>query len=143
MRERLSTAGTSFRSPRIASRKSIRTPAAWSPRSRRQAAATRGSRGPRGRSGWDKAGAAIDQIDPQTGAILRTIECNRVVTGVTWVDGELWHGTWTGDQSDLRRIDPRTGELLERLEMPAGTGVSGLEFDGGERFFCGGAAAAR
>ena len=26
------------------------------------------------------------------------IECNRVVT-VTWVDGELSHGTWTGDQA--------------------------------------------
>ena len=80
----------------------------------------------------------IHQVDPHTGAVLRTIECNRVVTGVTWVDGELWHGTWTGDQSDLRRIDPRTGEVLERLEMPAGTGVSGLESDGGDRFFCGG-----
>ena len=35
----------------------------------------------------------IHQIDPETGAILRTIESNRFVTGVTWVDGELWHGT--------------------------------------------------
>src|SRR5215468_6609229 len=32
----------------------------------------------------------IHQIDPQTGAILRTIETNRFVTGVSWVDGELW-----------------------------------------------------
>ena len=48
----------------------------------------------------------IHQIDPETGAILRTIESNRFVTGVTWVDGELWHGTWEGDESDLRRIDP-------------------------------------
>jgi glutamine cyclotransferase len=80
----------------------------------------------------------IHQIDPQTGAILRTIECSRFVTGVTWVDGELWHGTWEGEQSDLRRIDPRTGEVLERLEMPPGMGVSGLESDGGDQFFCGG-----
>jgi len=80
----------------------------------------------------------IHQVDPQTGAILRTIECNRVVTGVTWIDGELWHGTWEGDESDLRRIDPRTGNELERLEMPPGVGVSGLESDGGDRFFCGG-----
>jgi glutamine cyclotransferase len=80
----------------------------------------------------------IHQIDPQTGAILRTIESNRFVTGVTWVDGELWHGTWEGDQSELRRVDPRTGEVLERLEMPTGVGVSGLESDGGDRFFCGG-----
>jgi len=80
----------------------------------------------------------IHQIDPQTGAILRTIECSRFVTGVTWVDGELWHGTWEGDESDVRRVDPRTGQVLERLEMPAGVGVSGLEWDGGDRFFCGG-----
>jgi len=80
----------------------------------------------------------IHQIDPQTGAILRTIESNRFVTGVTWVDGELWHGTWEGDESDLRRVDPRTGEVLEKLEMPPGVSVSGLESDGGDRFFCGG-----
>jgi len=80
----------------------------------------------------------IYQIDPDTGAILRTIESNRFVTGVTWVDGELWHGTWEGDDSDLRRVDPRTGEVLETIDMPAGVGVSGLESDGGERFFCGG-----
>ncbi len=79
----------------------------------------------------------IHQIDPETGAILRTIESNRFVTGVTWVDGELWHGTWENDESDLRRLDPRTGEVLERLEMPPGMGVSGLESDGGDRFFCG------
>src|SRR5262245_45665887 len=62
----------------------------------------------------------LRQIDPETGAILRTIESNRFVTGVTWIDGELWHGTWEGDQSDLRRVDPRTGEVLERVEMPPG-----------------------
>ena len=80
----------------------------------------------------------IHQIDPQTGAILRTIESNRFVTGVTWVDGELWHGTWEGDASELRRVDPQTGAVLERLDMPPGVGVSGLESDGGDQFFCGG-----
>jgi len=80
----------------------------------------------------------IHQIDPETGTILRTIESNRFVTGVTWVEGELWHGTWESDESELRRIDPRTGDVLERLDMPPGTAVSGLESDGGERFFCGG-----
>ena len=80
----------------------------------------------------------IHQVDPERGAILRTIESNRFVTGVTWVDGELWHGTWEGDESDLRRVDPRTGKVLERLDMPPGVGVSGLESDGGDQFFCGG-----
>jgi glutamine cyclotransferase len=80
----------------------------------------------------------IYQINPHSGAILRTIESNRFVTGVTWVDGDMWHGTWEGDESDLRRVDPRTGEVLERLELPPGVGVSGLESDGGDQFFCGG-----
>ena len=80
----------------------------------------------------------IHQIDPETGAILRTIDSNRFVTGVTWVDGELWHATREDDASDVRRIDPRSGEVLESLEMPAGVEVSGLESDGGDRFFCGG-----
>jgi len=80
----------------------------------------------------------IHQIDPETGTTLRTIESNRFVTGVTWIDGELWHGTWEGDDSDLRRLDPTTGEVQETLEMPPGVGVSGLESDGGDQFFCGG-----
>jgi glutamine cyclotransferase len=83
-------------------------------------------------------GRKIHQINPETGKILRTIESNRIVTGVTWVDDELWHGTWEGEESDLRRIDPATGDVLERIEMPDGTGVSGLESDGHDRFFCGG-----
>jgi glutamine cyclotransferase len=83
-------------------------------------------------------GRKIHQIDPETGVVLRTIESDRFVTGVSWVDGELWHGTWQDEKSDVRRVDPVTGEVLERLEMPAGTGVSGLESDSGDRFFCGG-----
>jgi glutamine cyclotransferase len=85
----------------------------------------------------------IHQLDPATGAILRTLESNRFVTGVTWVDGNLWHGTWEGDESDIRRIDPRTGEVLERIEMPPGESVSGLESDGADRFYCGGGASGK
>jgi glutamine cyclotransferase len=80
----------------------------------------------------------IHQIDPDTGRILRTIESNRFVTGVSWVDGELWHATAEGDESDLRRIDPETGEVLEILEMAHGSYISGLESNGGDQFFCGG-----
>ena len=80
----------------------------------------------------------IHQVDPETGAILRTIESNRFVTGVTWAGGDLWHGTWENDESELRRIDPQTGEVLEKLDMPPGMAVSGLESDGGDMFFCGG-----
>lgn len=80
----------------------------------------------------------IHQIDPVTGAILRTIESNRFVTGVSWVDGQLWHATWESDESELRRVDQQTGEVLESLEMPADVRVSGLESDGQDGFFCGG-----
>ena len=80
----------------------------------------------------------IHQVDPATGAVIRSIESNRFVTGVTWVDGELWHGTWESDESELRRIDPQSGSVIERLTMPAGTGISGLESDGADLFYCGG-----
>jgi glutamine cyclotransferase len=85
----------------------------------------------------------IHQIDPATGAVRRTIESNRFVTGVTWVDGELWHGTWEGDESELRRIDPESGAVLQRLEMPRGTSVSGMEWDGADLFYCGGGASGK
>lgn len=85
----------------------------------------------------------IHQIDPDTGKVLDTIETERFVTGVTWVGGGLWHGTWENDESDLRRVDPSSGEVLERLDMPAETGVSGLESDGADRFFCGGGDSAK
>ncbi len=84
----------------------------------------------------------IHEIDPETGAILRTIESNRFVTGVTWVDGELWHGTWEGE-SDIRRIDPETGEVLTRLIMPEGTEVTGLESDQADVFYAGGGSSGR
>ncbi|UWU15683.1 glutaminyl-peptide cyclotransferase [Rhizobium sullae] len=80
----------------------------------------------------------IHQIDPQTGAILRTIDSNRFVTGVTWVDGELWHATWEADESEVRHIDPETGKVLESVEMPPGMGISGLESNGSDQFYCGG-----
>jgi glutamine cyclotransferase len=80
----------------------------------------------------------IHQIDPATGAVIRSIDSNRFVTGVTWVDGELWHGTWEGDESAICRVDPDSGAVLEQLEMPHGTGVSGLESDGADLFYCGG-----
>jgi glutamine cyclotransferase len=80
----------------------------------------------------------IHQIDPETGAVLRTIESDRFVTGVTWVDGELWHGTWEDEQSELRRVDPKTGEVLARATLPPGKTVSGVESDGKDIFYCGG-----
>jgi streptogramin lyase len=80
----------------------------------------------------------IHQIDPETGAILRTIEANRFVTGVTWVDGELWYGAVEDDAAELRRVDPKTGEVQAALTMPKGTTISGLESDGKDLLYVGG-----
>ncbi|HSX62105.1 MAG TPA: glutaminyl-peptide cyclotransferase [Tahibacter sp.] len=85
----------------------------------------------------------IHEIDPDTGEIRRTLESNRFVTGVTWVDGQLWHGTWEGEESELRRVDPGSGDVLESLALPQGVFVSGLESDGGDRFYCGGASSGK
>src|SRR5216683_981765 len=135
MQERPSTASTCFSSPRI------------DPKTGR-VLATIPAPGDGGDSGmaWAEGtlwvgqhrGRKIHQIDPQTGKILRTIESNRFVTGVTWVDGELWHGTWEGDESSLMHVDPKTGKVLDRLDMPPGVRISGLESDGGDLLFCGG-----
>ena len=83
-------------------------------------------------------GRRILELDPATGEVLRTVESDRFVTGVTWAEGQLWHGIWEGEESELRRVDPGSGRVLARLRMPAGTGVSGLESDGGALFYCGG-----
>ena len=80
----------------------------------------------------------IHRVDPESGAILHTIESNRFVTGVTWLGDELWHATWEAEQSELRRVDPKTGKVHEQVDMPAGIGVSGLESNGRDTFFCGG-----
>jgi glutamine cyclotransferase len=85
----------------------------------------------------------IHQVDPETGAVLRTIESDRFVTGVTWVDGEFWHGTWEGDESELRHVDPENGQVFKRLAMPHGVGVSGLESNGADLFYCGGGASGK
>jgi glutamine cyclotransferase len=79
----------------------------------------------------------IHKLDPETGAILRTLESNRFVTGVTWVDGELWHATAEAGTSEVRRVDPETGEVITRLTMAPGAFVSGLESDGRDRLFAG------
>jgi hypothetical protein len=84
------------------------------------------------------AEARIDKIDPATGQVAASIPApgGGSDSGLAWA--ELWHGTWEGDESDIRRINPDTGAVLERLEMPSGTMVSGLESDGADLFYCGG-----
>jgi hypothetical protein len=54
------------------------------------------------------------------------------------MNDELWHATWEGDESELRHVDAKTGDVLETLQLPAGINVSGLESDGRDTFYCGG-----
>jgi glutamine cyclotransferase len=81
----------------------------------------------------------IHVVEPETGKVVRSVQSDRFVTGVTWMDGDLWHATWEADQSDIRHVDHKTGEVLEKLDMPEGVGISGMESDGKDTFYCGGA----
>src|ERR671927_387193 len=95
----------------------------------------------------------IQKVDPDTGDVLATIPAPAGgASGLAWAEGTLWVGQYRNRK--IHQVDPATGailrtmefdrfvtgtgEALETLEMPAGTGVSGLESDGADRFFCGG-----
>ena len=80
----------------------------------------------------------ILELDPETGEVKSEVVSDRFVTGVSFSEGELWHATQENDRSEIRRVDRKTSEVLEQLELPAGILVSGLEGDGEGRFFCGG-----
>jgi streptogramin lyase len=83
-------------------------------------------------------GKKLLKLDPETGAVLRELDADRHVTGITWIGDELWHATSEDrdedDVCELRRIDARSGAVLERHEVPYA--VSGLEHDG-KAFWCG------
>jgi glutamine cyclotransferase len=80
----------------------------------------------------------IVELDPETGKVLSEVVSDRFVTGVSFCEGQLWHATHENEQSELRRVDRKTGQVLEQLELPPGIVVSGLEADAQGRFFCGG-----
>jgi streptogramin lyase len=88
-------------------------------------------------------GKRILKLDPRNGRVLQTVESDRFVTGVSFSNGELWHGALDGERSELRRIDAVSGAVLERIELPDGFGISGLEADGADRFYCGGGSSAK
>jgi hypothetical protein len=82
--------------------------------------------------------AKIHKIDAKTGEIVKTLTSDRWVTGVSCVDGELWHAT-SGDDGppELRRLGP-DGAVLEQLPVDSVEFVSGLESNGKGQFWCGG-----
>ena len=87
----------------------------------------------------------ILKIDPETGRVLKTLEADRLVTGVSWIGDELWVGMWKNAEApyeaELRRVDADSGEVLARLPLADGSRVSGLGADHDrDLLWCGGCA---
>ncbi len=79
----------------------------------------------------------INKVDPRTGEVVKTLTSDRFVTGVTVVDGAVWHGaSEDGKGCELRRL-AADGTVEEALEVPVKS-ISGVESDGEGGFWCGG-----
>jgi outer membrane protein assembly factor BamB len=84
--------------------------------------------------------AKIHKIDAKTGEVVKTLSSDRFVTGVSCVDGALWHGVSDdARESELRRVR-EDGTIAEVLTFPAGVHVAGVESDNKGGFWCGGEA---
>jgi len=79
------------------------------------------------------------KVDPADGRLLKRVTVERLVTGVTWAEGELWHGAgadeWAGG---VLRVDPNSGAETLRLECPTPTDIAGIEYEATRGvFWCG------
>jgi hypothetical protein len=88
-------------------------------------------------------GQSVLKVDPKTGQVKKKIARDRLVTGVSFAEGELWHGSVSGDQQSpaamLHRLDPETLEERGRYPLPDTMWISGLERDPkSRRFWAGG-----
>ena len=84
--------------------------------------------------------AKIHQIDAKTGEVVKTLSSDRFVTGVSCVDGALWHGVSDdGASPELRRL-AADGAVEETLIVAGTTHIAGVESNGKGAFWCGGAA---
>ncbi|MDB4973509.1 MAG: WD40-like repeat protein [Myxococcaceae bacterium] len=79
--------------------------------------------------------AKIHKLDAQTGELLKTLSSDRFVTGVSCVDGALWHAVSGGGDCELRRL-AADGNVEEVWSAPV-PGISGMEATS-EGFWCGG-----
>jgi sugar lactone lactonase YvrE len=80
----------------------------------------------------------IHQVDAKTGEIVKTLSSDRFVTGVSVVDGALWHGASDdAGPPELRRLAP-DGTIEEALTVLGAKHVAGVESDGKGAFWCGG-----
>ena len=78
----------------------------------------------------------IVKIDAKTGEIVKTLTSDRFVTGVSCVDGELWHGAIAADtKPELRRLGS-DGSVEESVAVPVDF-ISGVERTKSGDFWCG------
>jgi outer membrane protein assembly factor BamB len=83
------------------------------------------------------SGKVIHKLDARTGEIQKTLSTDRFVTGVSCVDGALWHGAaGDGEPTELRRLAP-DGTVEETLEVPAER-IAGVERTKDGTFWCAG-----
>lgn len=81
--------------------------------------------------------ARIHKIDARTGELVKTLSSDRFVTGVTCIDGALWHAASTdGKPSELRRL-AADGAVEETVAVPVDV-ISGIEGVPGGELWCGG-----
>jgi outer membrane protein assembly factor BamB len=82
-------------------------------------------------------GAKIHKIDAKTGEIVKTLTSDRFVTGVSCLDGALWHGAaGDGNTPELRRL-ASDGSVDESVTVQVGM-ISGVERTADGTFWCGG-----
>lgn len=83
------------------------------------------------------ADAKIHKVDARTGELVKTLSSDRFVTGVSCVDGELWHGVMDDrGPCELRRL-AQDGTVEETLTVP-GARLAGMERTADGRFWCAG-----
>ena len=83
-----------------------------------------------------KKDSKIHKIDAKSGAIVKTLTSDRFVTGVSCVDGALWHGGGRGKPCELRRL-ASDGSVEESLTVPV-PAIAGVEGTGDGAFWCAG-----
>jgi len=79
----------------------------------------------------------IHKVDAKTGEVVKTLTSDRFVTGVSCVDGALWHGaSKDGKPCELRRL-AADGSVEESLRVPVAH-IAGVEATREGEFWCGG-----
>jgi outer membrane protein assembly factor BamB len=79
----------------------------------------------------------IHKVDAKTGEVVKTLTSDRYVTGVSCVDGALWHAASFDDKPcELRRV-AADGTVEESLRVPVAE-ISGMERTRSGDFWCGG-----